>query len=95
MLKYAMILSFLYPSRRTIRGMPKVMQEACQFHSLAVKRDFLGFGALRTSENCSIMVKFPNDGKFVRAMWAFLDLQADGGNCSFLQTAKSPRTTAT
>ena len=69
MLKYAMILSFLYPSHRTIRGMPKVKQEACQFHSLAVKRDFWGFGFFRHCENRSKVGKYPNIRKYISPIW--------------------------
>jgi hypothetical protein len=54
-------------SIRTIRWMPNVLQEACQFHSLAVNRGFSGFGILFQREFCGYMVKITDNGKNVKS----------------------------
>jgi hypothetical protein len=52
-----------FPPIRTIRWMPTLLQEACQFHSPAVKRGFSGFEILFRCGNCSELVKIPVNGK--------------------------------
>lgn len=59
--------------RRAIRWMPDVMQEACQFHSLAVNRGFLGSDILFQRDFCGDMVKIADYGKFTISVPGLLD----------------------
>jgi hypothetical protein len=47
--------------------MPNVMQEACQFHSLAVNRRFSDVETIFQRKNIIDVVKIPSNWKFLRS----------------------------